>query len=259
VRTDRPSCWDGLVKPLRPGDPFPVDEWETWYSYPDRLDRPWLRVNFVASLDGAVTVRGRSRGLSAPTDARVLGLIRDLSDVILVGAGTAIVEGYHGVRRTEVRTRRRARRGLSEVPPVAVVTGHCSLPPDSPLITDTLVPPIVITTPAAPIGRRRELAEAGADVVVTGGERVDLPAALAALEERGLRRISCEGGPTLFGHLIADDLVDELCLTMSPLLTGGDADRIARGPRVEQPRGMRLLSVLQAEDSMLMLRYGRVR
>lgn len=247
------------MKRLWPGDPPPVDELETWYSYPDRLDRPWLRVNFVASLDGAVTVQGRSRRLSAPADARVLGLIRDLSDVILVGAGTAIVEGYRGVRRTEVRARRRAQRGLSEIPPIAVVTGHCSLPPDSPLIADTLVPPIVFTTAAAPADRRKALAGAGADVVVTGGERVDLPAAVAALEERGLRRIGCEGGPTLFGHLIADDLVDELCLTMSPLLTSGDADRIARGPRVDQPRRMRLLSALQAEDSMLMLRYGRAR
>lgn len=247
------------MRSLRPTESTdePETELETWYRYPDRLDRPWLRVNFVTSLDGAVTVQGRSRGLSDPDDVRVFGLIRDLSDVILVGGGTAMVEGYRGVRRTEVRSGRRLRLGLSEVPPVAVVTGHCSLPPDSPLVVDTLVPPIVFTTPAAPAERRKALADAGADVVVTGDERVDLTAMVAALDERGLRRIGCEGGPTLFGHLIADDLVDELCLTLSPLLTSGDADRIARGPRVDQPRRMRLLAALQNDDSMLMLRYGR--
>lgn len=243
------------MRPLRPTES--TDELENWYRYPDRLDRPWLRVNFVASLDGAVTVQGRSRGLSAPDDLRVLGVIRDLSDVILVGGGTAMVEGYRGVRRTEIRSGRRLRLGLSEVPPIAVVTGHCSLPPDSPLFADTVVPPIVFTTASAPAHRRKALADAGADVVVTGGERVDLTAMVAALDERGLRRIGCEGGPTLFGHLIADDLVDELCLTISPLLTSGDADRIARGPRVDRPRRMRLLAALQGEDSMLMLRYGR--
>jgi riboflavin biosynthesis pyrimidine reductase len=240
-------------------DPQSVDDQlEESYGYPDDLGRPWLRANFVTSLDGAVTVQGRSRGLSAPPDVHVLGLIRDLSDVILVGVGTAIVEGYHGVRRSEIRSERRRRRGLSEIPPIAVVTGHCSLSPDSPLLTDTLVPPIVFTSPAAPADRRDALTSAGADVVVTGEEKVDLHAVLAALDERGLRRIGCEGGPTLFGHLVAEDLVDELCLTISPLLTSGDADRIAIGPRVDLPRRMRLLSAMQADDSMLLLRYGRI-
>jgi riboflavin-specific deaminase-like protein len=230
---------------------------EAWYAYPDRLDRPWLRANFVSSIDGAVTVQGRSRGLSTPTDQRVLALIRDLSDVVLVGVGTAMIEGYRGLRRTEARTERRRRLGRSEVPPLALVTGHCSLPPDSPLLTDTVVPPIVLTCEAAPSDRRSALADAGADVVVVGDDQVDLHAVLAALEERGLRRIACEGGPTLFGALIAHDLVDELCLTVSPLLTGGDASRIAIGEHIEQPRKMRLVSALHADESLLLLRYAR--
>lgn len=234
------------------------DDLEGFYAYPEALQRPWVRVNFVSSLDGAVTVQGSSRGLSSPGDQRVLGLIRDLSDVVLVGAGTAIIEGYRGVKRKEVRTARRRRLGLSDVPPIALVTGNCSLSPDSPLLTDTVAPPIVLTCESAPADRRAALTEAGADVVLTGEDRVDLHEALAALDARGLRRIGCEGGPTLLGDLVAADLVDELCLTVSPMLTSGDASRIAVGELAEQPRRMRLLSALHADESLLLLRYGRL-
>ncbi|GAA3361268.1 pyrimidine reductase family protein [Saccharopolyspora gregorii] len=234
-------------------------EIEAFYDFPSDLARPWLRTNFVSSLDGAVSVRGSSRGLSSPADQLALALIRDLSDVVLVGAGTALTEGYHGVQRHEVDADRRARFGLSEVPPIAVVTARCSLEPDSPLLTDTVVPPIVLTCASAPEARRIALADAGADVVVAGDRTVDLAAALTELAARGLLRIGCEGGPHLFGDLLAADLVDELCLTVSPLLAGGGAGRIAAGPGLPDPHRMRLLSVLRAEESLLLLRYGRLR
>lgn len=231
---------------------------ERLYAYPDPLDRPLVRVNFVSSLDGAVTVAGRSEGLSSKPDKRVFALLRDLADVVLVGLGTALVEGYRGVKRTEVRLERRRRLGLSDVPPIAVVTGTCALDPMAPLVTDTTTPLVVLTCAAAPEERRAALAEAGADVVVVGDEEVDLAAALAALDERGLRRICCEGGPALFGSLVAADLVDELCLTVSPLLTGGEAGRITRGAAPDAPLRLRLASALHAEDSLL-LRYARPR
>ncbi|WP_397545368.1 pyrimidine reductase family protein [Saccharopolyspora gloriosae] len=251
--------WPPDGEPLGVTTPAEVTpEIEEFYDYPADLTRPWLRTNFVSSLDGAVTVRGSSRGLSSPADRVAMALIRDLSDLVLVGAGTAMTEGYRGVKRKEVDAQRRARFGLSEVPPIAVVTARCSLEPDSPLLTDTVVPPIVITCGSAPEARRVVLADAGADVVVAGTESVDLPAALAALGERGLLRVGCEGGPQLFGDLLAADLVDELCLTVSPLLAGGDAGRIANGPNLAAPHAMRLLSVLHAEESLLLLRYGRL-
>lgn len=231
-------------------------ELERLYDYPADLDRPWVQVNFVSSADGAVAVAGKSAGLSSPGDKRVFALGRDLADVVLVGWGTARDEGYRGVKRTEVRGRRRAGLGLSRVPPIAVVTGRCSVPPDSPLVTDTLVPPIVITTADAPAGRRADLAAAGADVVLAGQDRIDPRRALAALGERGLRRVCCEGGPVLFGALIAEDLVDQLCLTVAPLLAGGGPDRVAMGAAPPVPLRMRLSSVL-VEDGFLMLRYRR--
>lgn len=232
------------------------DELEHLYAYPAAPQRPWVRVNFVSSVDGSVTVQGRSRGLSSHADQRILALIRDLSDVVLVGVGTAITEGYRGIKRTEIRSERRARLGLPEIPPIALVTRHCSLPADSPLLTDTTVAPIVLTCQAAPADRRAALIDAGADLVIAGEDDVDLRQAIAALGARGLRRIGCEGGPTLFGALIEEDLVDELCLTLSPVLAAGDAGRIATSTGAVEPRGMRLESALR-DEAMLFLRYVR--
>jgi riboflavin-specific deaminase-like protein len=236
----------------------PVDDraLEGIYAYPEPLERPWVQAQFVSSVDGAVTMAGRSRGLSSPGDKRVFALGRDLADVVLVGAGTAQVEGYRGVKAREVRVERRARLGLSPLPPLAVVTRRCSIEPDAPLVTDVSVATIVITCAAAQERCRAALADAGADVVVAGEDAVDPHRMLAALDERGLRRVACEGGPTLFGTLIAADLVDELCLTMAPLLTGGDAGRIATGTMPDAPARLRLDSVL-CEDDALMLRYRR--
>lgn len=239
------------------GDEITDEELERLYDYPAGLDRPWVQVNFVSSVDGAVSVAGRSGGLGNAADRKVFMLGRDLCDVVLVGAGTALVEGYQGVKAGEVRASRRARLGLAPIPPVAVVTARCSIEPTSTLLTSTSVQPIILTTSTAPTARRDALAEAGADVVVAGEERVDMAVALAALDERGLRRVDCEGGPQVFGALIDADLVDVLCVTISPLLAGGDAGRIAVGPLPPAPRSLELESVLH-EDSALLLRYRKV-
>lgn len=231
-------------------------ELERLYDYPPDLARPWVQVNFVSSADGAVSVSDRSAGLSHPADKRVFGLGRDLADVILVGAGTARAERYRGVKAHELRLERRRRLGLSELPPIAVVTGRCDLTPDDPLVTDTIVPPLVLTTQRAPRHRKDALTEAGVDVIEAGEETVDPRLALAALDERGLRRVDCEGGPRLFAALVAADLVDQLCLTIAPLLAGAGADRIVTGVPSPLPRSLRLASVLH-EDGFLMLRYRR--
>ena len=241
---------------LAPGSAVDDRALEDLYAYPAELSKPFVQVNFVASADGAATVSGRSRGLSSPADKKVFALGRDLADVVLVGAGTALAEGYEGVRRTETRGDRRERLGLSEVPPIAVVTGRGSVPPDAPLIKKTAVPPIVITTEAAPQEWRSAIAEAGADVVLAGEDRVDPARALSALADRGLLRVCCEGGPLLFADLIAADLVDQLCLTVAPLLAGAGAVRIAEGLPTAEPLPLTLESAL-SDEGFLMLRYRR--
>lgn len=225
------------------------------YGFPPDLDRPWVQVNFTSSADGAVALDDVSEGLSHPADKRIFLLGRDLADVVLVGAGTARAEGYRGARTNPTRLARRARLGLSEVPPIAVVSGTARLDPRSPLFRDTWVPPIVITTASAPEERRAALADVGAEVLIAGDQRIDLTAALKDLSARGLRRVDCEGGPHLFGELIAEDLVDQLCLTVAPVLAGPGAGRIAQG-RTGGTRRLDLASVL-FEDGFTMFRYRK--
>jgi riboflavin biosynthesis pyrimidine reductase len=244
------------VHSLVPGPPVDDRALEELYDYPPGLTEPYVQVNFVASADGAATVSGRSRGLSSPADKKVFALGRDLADVVLVGAGTALAEGYEGIRRTEMRASRRERLGLSAVPPIAVVTGRGTIPPSSPLVRGVVVPPIVITSEASPLPWREEIADAGADVVVAGGDRVDVGRTLAALRDRGLLRVCCEGGPTLFGDLVAAGLVDQLCLTVAPMLTGAGAVRITTGLPSASPVDLDLESVL-SDEGFLMLRYRR--
>lgn len=202
-----------------------------------------VRVNFASSADGAVTVDGRSRGLSSDADRELFHLLRSMSDVVLVGAGTVRAENYGGAREAGGTT-----------PPIAVVSRSLDLDPAARLFTDTQVRPLVLTCDRSPTDRREALT-AVADVVVAGDEDVDLDAALAQLAERGLRRVICEGGPHLFGWLLAADLVDELCLTVAPLLAGGTAGRIVAGLASQVTEPMQLLHVLD-NDGHLFLRYA---
>jgi riboflavin biosynthesis pyrimidine reductase len=254
-----PACLDEPVDQLLPTTPTATvtdDDLIRLYDYPSDLTRPWVKANFISSADGAVSVGGKSGGLSDANDKKIFQIGRWLTDVILVGAATALIERYRGVKPTEVRADVRAERGLAPLPPIAVVTLRASVPLDSPLLTDTTVPTIVFTAQSAPQQRRTALADAGADVVVAGDADVDMAVVLAELDRRGLRRVCCEGGPRLFGSLIAADLVDELALSIAPLLAVGDAGRIAAGPLPDEPTRLRLASVLHADD-LLMLRYLR--
>jgi riboflavin biosynthesis pyrimidine reductase len=233
-------CWDVPVIALDDVDLFEQ------YTYPDGLTAPWVRVNFVSSADGAATVDGTSGALGSDGDKQVFGALRELAEVVLVGAGTVRAEDYRGARRDT--------RGRDAPPPIAVVTGSADLDPGSRLFTDTRVPPIVLTLATAPAPRRDRLAAAGADVVAL--DRLAPDALLAELGRRGLHRVLCEGGPSLFGDLVAADAVDELCLTLAPVLAGGSAGRIARGPEGSPARSMTLAGALQ-QDGTLFLRYRR--
>ncbi len=243
------TCWDVAVRTLFPAasaaGPEPVDL-SAHYAYPDDLAVPYVRVNFVSSIDGAATVDGRSGGLGSDADRRVFGTLRELAEVILVGAGTVRAEKYGGARKPT--------RGAATPPPIAVVTGSADLDPAARLFTDTRVAPIVLTGPDAPADRRAACAAAGADVVVL--DPLTPAAVLGELGRRCLRRVLCEGGPRLFGDLVAADLVDELCLTLAPLLVAGSARRIAVGPPGSPPRPLRLVGALE-DDDVLLLRYAR--
>jgi riboflavin biosynthesis pyrimidine reductase len=223
------------------------------YGIPDR-SVPRVRVNFISSLDGAATLGGVSGGLNNADDKLVFDTLRLLSDVLLVGAGTVRIEGYGGIRLDDDAVAWRVEHGLPPQPTVAVVSARLELPPTHPVFLDPATRPIVVTHAAAPRDRREELS-AVADVLVCGMTTVDVGLLPAALAERGLPQILCEGGPGLLGSFLAADRVDEYCLTLSPVLEGGVSGRVARGA-VQVARRMTLLHAFASGD-MLFLRYGR--
>lgn len=190
------------------------------YAWPPG-GRPVVRANMIASLDGGTTIDGRSAGLGNSADEELFAVLRDLADVILVGAGTVRAEKYGGIRLSRQRQERRRRWGLPvSPPPIAVVTVG-GLDPAEPLFTDTQTPPIVITTES---GAAR--VPSGAQVIVAGTDRIDLHIAVSAMARDGRRRIHCEGGPGLLGSLVEADLLDECCLTLAPMLLGSRATRM---------------------------------
>lgn len=222
------------------------------YAFPE--DRPWLRMNFVTSLDGAATRSGRSGGLGDAADRRVFELLRRPAHAVLVAAGTARLEGYAAMRVDAASAAWRAERGLPPHPVFVLVTRRLDLDPASPIFGDAPVRPIVYTVARAPESRRTALADV-ADVVEAGEHEVDFARLRSDLAARGLTRVHSEGGPSLFGSMLAAGAVDELCLTLAPSLEAGGAPRIAASPEAA-PTGMRLASVLRAGDELL-LRYLR--
>ena len=222
--------------------------------------RPWVLVNMVASVDGATTVGGRSGKLGGPADRRMFRALRGCADMILVGAGTVRAEGYRPPRTPEdtIATRRRI-DGQDERPRLVVVSASLDLDPNASLFADresTDPPPIVATVTTAPTSRRA-LLEPVAEVVACGETRVDLTGLLAVLDNVGARTVLCEGGPDLNHQLVAAGLVDELCITVSPGLTGGVGGHhgsLLAGPPLSATTRLSLDRVL-TEDGFLFCRY----
>jgi riboflavin-specific deaminase-like protein len=212
-----------------------------------------LRVNFVAALDGAVSVDGRSGGLGSAGDRRVFRVLRALADAILVGAGTAAAEGYRPITVDSPVGRLRVGLGRPPVAPVVVVSRRASLTPDDQLVTGAVTPTLLVTCAAADAGRRAALTAAGVEVLVCGDDDVDLPTGLDALAERGCEQVLCEGGPALFAAALTAGVVDELDLTIAPLLVGGGPGLLPGG--LAAPSRAELVQVL-TEDDVLFTRYS---
>jgi len=234
--------------------PFPRDadaDLAALYAYPPG---PWLRGNMVASADGAASLGGVSGGLSSAADRQVFFLLRALCDVIVVGAGTVRAEGYGPARPSRLWPH--LRDGRPATPPVAVVSARLDLDPESRLFAGAApdARTIVITSASAPQHLRARLAR-HADVITAGEEAIDLSAAVRALAERGHRRMLTEGGPHLLGQLAAAGLLDELCLTIGPLLAGPGGERILTGhPFPAGPLPLTLAHVLE-DSGFLLCRY----
>ncbi|WP_406830534.1 dihydrofolate reductase family protein [Pedococcus sp. KACC 23699] len=231
------------------GSPAPgtdLDEAALRELYAVPADRSWLRVNFVASLDGAVTgADGRSGSINTPADFTVFSVLRQLADVVLVGAGTVRAEGYPALRDED-----------EDAPVLAVVSNRGELPPTVASMTSPPGSALLITCATADADNlsAARVALGNDNVVVVGNERVDLVAAREALQRKGLRSILSEGGPTLFASMLAAGIVDEVDLTWAPTLVGGSHGRITAGPDLDVP----LTPMLLVEEDGTVLGRWRV-
>ena len=224
-----------MLPPVRQLFPIPLDDVDPVVTYrgDERPRSPWVLINMISTVDGATAIAGRSGGLGGPADKRVFAAIRSIADFILVGAGTVRAENY-GPPSVAAR--------------LAIVTAKLDLDPEAQVFGNGYRP-IVLTTEDADTTRRAALEEV-ADVIVAGTGRVDLRAAVSNFS--GV--VLSEGGPSLNGQLVALGLVDELCLSLAPLLAGGESARIAHGPDLAAPMRMRVSRILE-EDEILFLRF----
>jgi riboflavin biosynthesis pyrimidine reductase len=225
------------------------------YDYPNR-DGTWVRANFITSVDGGATAGTSSGTMGGPGDRMIFNLLRELADVIVVGAGTVRIEGYSGAHVSAAQRQQRQGRGQSEVPQLAIVTRSGRLERDMAVFTRTEVPPLVLTCTAAADQAGRLLAGLCEVVDCSGSDpgQVDEATLLATLSARGMHRILTEGGPTLLDSLVQRGLLDELCLTIAPYLVGGLARRIVTGPGQLLTR-MRCAHVLTDDAGYLYTRY----
>ena len=227
------------------------------YAYPEQ-QRTWVRANFITSVDGGATADGKSGSMGGSGDRRIFNLLRELADVIVVGAGTVRIEGYSGAQLGAAQRQHRQAQGQTEIPPLAIITRSGRLDRDMPVFTRTEVPPLVLTCTADADETRRHLTDR-AEVVDCSGKdpgEVDEAAVLAILGARGMRRVLTEGGPTLLGSFMQRDLLDELCLTTAPYVVGGLARRIATGPDQVLTK-MRCAHVLTDDAGYLYTRYTK--
>ncbi|MEW2400417.1 pyrimidine reductase family protein [Streptomyces sp. NPDC046862] len=237
-----------------------LDELAEAYAYPPAsggAPEAWLRANMVSTLDGAAQHDGRSQPISTAADMRIFGTLRGLADVVLVGAETVRQEGYRPARAREAFAARREAAGQGPAPAVAVVSASLDLDFSLPLFASPLVPTLLLTGAAAAPDRVATAEKAGVRVVIAGdGMGVEPARAVRALADLGHTRLLTEGGPRLLGQLVAAGVLDEMCLTVAPMLTAGDAQRIAGGPSVAVPKRFELVSLLE-EAGFLFSRYRR--
>lgn len=220
---------------------------------PRHPDRPWLLLDMISSADGATHIDGTSGALGSEGDHVVFRAIRAVADVILVAAGTVRSENYRPVRATDAVRETRVARGQTPVARLAILSRHLDFDFDADLFTGDQ-PPLLLTTSEAPASALRR-AEAITEVVRFDGDRVDMVEAVQALGLRGASIVLAEGGPTLNGQLHDAGLIDELCLTLSPLLVGTAAARVIDGAGLNLQR-LSLDRVLE-EEGWLFLRYVR--
>jgi riboflavin biosynthesis pyrimidine reductase len=212
-----------------------------------------VRANMIAALDGAAAFEGRTKAITDSADQTLLAYLRSCADVVLAGSATVAAEHYGPVRLREELRRRRLAAGLAEQPRLAVVTARGALSPELRIFEGEARPLIITVDRTAK--ERQQLGELG-DVVVAGEDVIEPGAMIKALRDLGLGRVLCEGGPYLLSTLVDADLVDEMCLTVTPYLAGSQPTTPQPTSSLLAPTRLALRHVLQRND-LLYLRYAR--
>jgi riboflavin biosynthesis pyrimidine reductase len=243
-----PECSESLWRVLtEDGDPFSESA----------QDIPVICLNMVMSVDGATTIAGRVGALTGPADQGLLRRLRAEADAVLVGARTVRVEGYGSLLGPEERRQRTREQGSPE-PLLCVVSGRLSLPDASPALGESPSPLVFLTSSRDPLPRgARPVAAIRSTEGGTPSGTLRLRPLLHRLrEEFGVEKIVCEGGATLNAALFAEDLVQELFVSLSPRLA-----QEAVSPRIlegDAPVSLRLVGHAACED-FVFLRYRRSR
>ena len=182
--------------------------------------------------------------------------MRQECDVVLVGASTVRIENYSGAQMSAAQRQERQGRGQAEVPPIAIITHSADFEHDAKIFTRTEVPPLIMTSRESVEDSRARFGSVAEVLDASGAQtdRVDPGEVLRILAERGLKRVLSEGGPSLISLLIEHDLLDELCMTIAPILVGGSARRIATGSGEAHTR-MRRSHLLTDDEGYLYTRY----
>jgi riboflavin biosynthesis pyrimidine reductase len=219
----------------------------------------WLRSNFVTSLDGSIAgPDGRAGSINTPSDHLVFALHRAHADAILVGAQTVRSEGYRAVDLVDWQRALRDEVGLAPFPVLAIVSRSLDLDPGIVANEDVPVGPVLIfTTTDHTSTDLAPFLAAGIEVLQLGQGDVDLTAATEQLAHRGWPRVLCEGGPRLHRDLLAADLVDEMSLTLAPVVVGGLGGRSTAGQALERPADFHLHLALHSNDESVFLNYSR--
>lgn len=213
--------------------------------------RPRVRVNMVASVDGATSADGESRGLSGPPDRRVFHRLRGRADAVVAGAATGRADRYGPARCDAATTAERAARGQAPAPVIVVVSASLELDWEADLFRAPV--PTIVAHPRA--RRLPPAAPPGVRDLPAGDDRVDMAEMVTGLGRGGMTEILCEGGPGVVAQLAAARIIDEVFVAVSPQLVAGDARRMLDGPALVPPVALRLTAVLEADD-FLFCRYA---
>jgi riboflavin-specific deaminase-like protein len=219
----------------------------------DGLDRPHTLVNFVATVDGRTSFLGRSGPIGDEGDRQMFHGLRERVDAVMAGTATLRTERYGRMTRDPERRRRRLQSGLSSEPLAVVITRSGDVPLDIPLFAEPEARAVVFT----PTDLDTSNCAAQVEVVrLDPGELTMTTTFRRLASDYGVRTLLCEGGATVFGALLHEDLVDELFLTVSPRLAGGGAETpITSGPPLPELLHLTMLWALEREGS-LFLRYA---